>query len=94
MRGLQNSQVQQFQGVLIRLCRLHHVKMHRLPPRLDRAKQIAPMQSLRSASSHDSGTSAQSQRPSFGKPQGDLALLQVAAAYEAVRSDWLQRRPA
>jgi amidase len=30
----------------------------------------------------------------IGKPQGDLALLQVAVAYEAVRSDWLQRRPA
>ena len=30
----------------------------------------------------------------IGKPQGDLALLQVAASYEAVRSDWLQRRPA
>lgn len=29
----------------------------------------------------------------IGKPQGDLALLQVAAAYEAVRSDWLQQRP-
>mgnify|MGYP006168991055 CR=1 FL=1 len=29
----------------------------------------------------------------IGKPQGDLALLQVAAAYEAVRGDWLQRRP-
>jgi len=29
----------------------------------------------------------------IGKPQGDVALLQVAAAYEAVRSDWLQRRP-
>ena len=29
----------------------------------------------------------------IGKPQGDLALLQVAASYEAVRSDWLQRRP-
>jgi amidase len=30
----------------------------------------------------------------IGKPQGDVALLQVAAAYEAVRGDWLQRRPA
>ena len=30
----------------------------------------------------------------IGKPQGDLALLQVAAAYEAVRADWLQQRPA
>ena len=30
----------------------------------------------------------------IGKPQGDVALLQVAAAYEAVRSEWLQRRPA
>jgi amidase len=30
----------------------------------------------------------------IGKPQGDVALLQVAASYEAVRSDWLQRRPA
>jgi len=30
----------------------------------------------------------------IGKPQGDLALLQVAAAYEAVCGDWLQRRPA
>lgn len=29
----------------------------------------------------------------IGKPQGDAALLQVAAAYEVVRSDWLQRRP-
>jgi len=29
----------------------------------------------------------------IGKPQGDLELLQVAAGYEAVRSDWLQRRP-
>ncbi len=29
----------------------------------------------------------------IGKPQGDLALLQVAASYEAVRQDWLQRRP-
>ena len=29
----------------------------------------------------------------IGKPQGDVALLQVAASYEAVRSDWLQRRP-
>lgn len=28
-----------------------------------------------------------------GKPQGDLALLQVAASYEAVRGEWLQRRP-
>lgn len=30
----------------------------------------------------------------IGKPQGDVALLQVAAAYEAIRADWLQRRPA
>jgi amidase len=30
----------------------------------------------------------------IGKPQGDVALLQVAAAYEAVRGDWLQQRPA
>jgi len=30
----------------------------------------------------------------IGKPQGDVALLQVAASYEAVRLDWLQRRPA
>jgi amidase len=30
----------------------------------------------------------------IGKPQGDVALLQVAAAYEAVRGDWLQKRPA
>ncbi len=29
----------------------------------------------------------------IGKPQGDVALLQVAASYEAVRSDWLLRRP-
>jgi len=29
----------------------------------------------------------------IGKPQGDVALLQVAASYEAVRSEWLQRRP-
>ena len=29
----------------------------------------------------------------IGKPQGDLELLQIAAGYEAVRSDWLQRRP-
>ena len=29
----------------------------------------------------------------IGRPQGDAALLQVAASYEAVRSDWLQRRP-
>jgi Asp-tRNA(Asn)/Glu-tRNA(Gln) amidotransferase A subunit family amidase len=29
----------------------------------------------------------------IGKPQGDVALLQVAASYEAVRHDWLQRRP-
>jgi amidase len=29
----------------------------------------------------------------IGKPQGDVALLQVAAAYEAVRGAWLQRRP-
>ena len=30
----------------------------------------------------------------IGRPQGDLALLQVAASYEAVRQEWLQRRPA
>ena len=30
----------------------------------------------------------------IGRPQGDVALLQVAASYEAVRHDWLQRRPA
>ena len=30
----------------------------------------------------------------IGKPQGDVALLQVAAGYEAVRGDWLQKRPA
>jgi amidase len=30
----------------------------------------------------------------IGKPQGDLALLQVAAAYEALRSEWSARRPA
>ncbi len=30
----------------------------------------------------------------IGKPQGDVPLLQVAASYEAVRHDWLQRRPA
>jgi Asp-tRNA(Asn)/Glu-tRNA(Gln) amidotransferase A subunit family amidase len=30
----------------------------------------------------------------IGKPQGDVALLQVAAACEAVRGDWLQKRPA
>ena len=29
----------------------------------------------------------------IGKPQGDVELLQVAAGYEAVRWDWLQRRP-
>ena len=29
----------------------------------------------------------------IGKPQGDAALLQVAASYEAVRCEWLQRRP-
>jgi amidase len=29
----------------------------------------------------------------IGKPQGDVALLQVAAAYEAVRGAWLERRP-
>ena len=29
----------------------------------------------------------------IGKPQGDLALLQLAASYEAVRSDWLMKRP-
>ncbi|MFN5178846.1 amidase [Limnohabitans sp.] len=30
----------------------------------------------------------------IGKPQGDVALLQVAASYEAVRREWLQQRPA
>ncbi len=30
----------------------------------------------------------------IGKPQGDVDLLQVAASYEAIRSDWLKRRPA
>jgi len=30
----------------------------------------------------------------IGKPQGDLALLQVAAGYEAIRQSWLQLRPA
>jgi amidase len=30
----------------------------------------------------------------IGRPQGDVALLQVAASYEAVRQEWLQRRPA
>ena len=29
----------------------------------------------------------------IGKPHGDVALLQVAAAYEAVRGEWLQKRP-
>jgi amidase len=29
----------------------------------------------------------------IGKPQGDLQLLQVAASYEAIRGDWLKRRP-
>ena len=29
----------------------------------------------------------------IGKPRGDLALLQVAASYEAVRSEWLAKRP-
>jgi amidase len=29
----------------------------------------------------------------IGKPQGDVALLQVAAAYESVRGTWLERRP-
>jgi len=29
----------------------------------------------------------------IGKPHGDLALLQVAAAYEAVRRKWLMQRP-
>ena len=29
----------------------------------------------------------------IGKPQGDLALLQVAASYEALRRDWLAQRP-
>jgi len=29
----------------------------------------------------------------IGKPQGDLALLQVAAAYEAIRGEWLCQRP-
>jgi amidase len=30
----------------------------------------------------------------IGKPQGDAALLKVAAAYESIRSEWLKRRPA
>lgn len=30
----------------------------------------------------------------IGKPQGNVALVQVAAAYVAVRGDWLQQRPA
>ena len=30
----------------------------------------------------------------IGKPQGDAALLQVAAAYESIRGTWLERRPA
>lgn len=30
----------------------------------------------------------------IGKPRGDLELLQVAAAYEGICGDWLQRRPA
>ncbi len=29
----------------------------------------------------------------IGQPQGDVALLQVAAAYESVRADWLSQRP-
>jgi amidase len=29
----------------------------------------------------------------IGKPQGDVELLQVAAAYEAVRGPWLTQRP-
>ena len=29
----------------------------------------------------------------IGRPRGDLQLLQVAASYEAVRGEWLQRRP-
>ena len=29
----------------------------------------------------------------IGPPRGDLALLQVAASYEAVRGDWLAKRP-
>lgn len=29
----------------------------------------------------------------IGKPQGDVDLLQVAAAYEVVRGAWLERRP-
>ena len=29
----------------------------------------------------------------MGQPRGDLALLQVAASYEALRGDWLARRP-
>lgn len=29
----------------------------------------------------------------IGKPQSDLALLQMAASYEAVRQEWLHRRP-
>ena len=29
----------------------------------------------------------------IGRPHGDAALLQVAASYECVRQEWLQRRP-
>ena len=29
----------------------------------------------------------------IGKPKGDLELLQVAASYEAIHMDWLQKRP-
>jgi amidase len=29
----------------------------------------------------------------IGKPKGDLELLQVAASYEAIHRDWLQKRP-
>ncbi|MEY4157317.1 MAG: Acylamidase, partial [Pseudomonadota bacterium] len=29
----------------------------------------------------------------IGKPQGDLDLLQVAAAYESIRQEWLMQRP-
>jgi amidase len=30
----------------------------------------------------------------IGRPQGDVALLRVAAAYESLIGDWLMRRPA
>jgi Asp-tRNA(Asn)/Glu-tRNA(Gln) amidotransferase A subunit family amidase len=29
----------------------------------------------------------------IGKPQGDLDLLRVAAAYESIRQEWLLQRP-